>query len=392
MPATSKLPPRVLFVDDDQMLLSSMERCLGLKFDLETAISGPEALRKMEESKAFSVVVSDMRMPVMNGVQFIERARVLSPHTVFLMLTGNQDVQTAISAVNEGQVFRFLNKPIDPADIAAVIEAAHQQHQLEASERELLNKTFVGAVGIFADVMETLRPELLSRAAATEEFVEQLREQIGAPGRWEFKMASKLSLVGQAMHPGSANAPAASKEAIRQLGMVCDTSAKMVEKIPRMDLVSQIIRSVPSCDADLVVIEPRGDGDVVQMGAALLRVANLVESMSQLGVDIDDAERDIQKLLPNIHQPLLAAARAVYPLETQTEGVPVDVDDLKPGMVLHSNLQGRGGSTLLRAGRRLSETHIEKLRADKQSEGEMPPVIVTVASFRGEYGEPAIAK
>lgn len=374
------------------MLLSSMERCLGLKFDLETAISGPEALRKIEEQPTFPVIVSDMRMPVMDGVQFIERARELSKHTIFLMLTGNQDVQTAIRAVNEGQVYRFLNKPCDPSDITAAIELAFRQHQLETTERDLLNKTFVGAIGIFADVMETLNPDLLGRAAETEQMVEQLREKIGAPARWEFKIASKLALVGAALHPDASAAPPLSKESRTRLGNICDTSAKMIEKIPRMDLVAQIIRLVPNTEADLDNVEPRGEGDVARLGAALLRVGNLVEGMAYVGIEADTAMSDIEKLLPEIYQPLLAAAKEVYPAETEPVGVPVDVDDLSAGMVLHDDLMGAGGNSLLRAGRRLTETHVAKLQAEKQSTGQQMPVVITLTSFKAIHGANSVVE
>lgn len=383
------MSPRVLFVDDDQMLLTSMQRCLGLKFDLETANSGPEALRKIEEQPPFSVVVSDMRMPVMDGVQFIERARERSRHSVFLMLTGNQDVQTAVRAVNEGQVFRFLNKPCDPSEITASVELAVRQHQLESGERELLNRTFVGAVGIFADVMETLNPELLGRAAQTEGIVDQLREKIGAPSRWEFKIASKLLLLGVALQPAPSKATPTSKEGLARLARVCETSAKMVEKIPRMELVSQVIRLVPETDADLETVEPRGAGDVARLGAALLRVGNLVEGMSHVGLDAATAMIDVQKLLPEIYPPLLDAAKAVYPTDSEPLFVPVEVDDLSAGMVLHEDLLGASGASLLRAGRRLSETHIAKLKAEKQANGEHAPVVVTLASFQAEHGSDA---
>lgn len=388
------MQPRILFVDDDQMLLSSMERCLGLEFDLVTAISGLEALKKIEEQPTFPVVVCDMRMPVMDGLQFIERARELSKRSVFLMLTGNQDVQTAVRAVNEGQVYRFLNKPCDPEEIAFAIRLGLQQYELEDRERDLLNKTFVGAVGIFGDVMETLQPELLGRTADTEQFVELLREQISAPPRWEFKIASKLALLGVALQRGSCTAKPTSQEGLAHLSRVCETSAKMVEKIPRMDLVAQIIRLVPVTDADLDTVEPRGEGDVARLGAALLRVGNLVEGMVHFGVDSDTATADIQSLLPGIYPPLLKAAKAVYPENSAPSGVSVEVEDLKPGMVLQEDLYGAGGATLLRAGRHLSETHIAKLHAENQTPGKLSQikVTVTVTSFEASRDDsPAAA-
>src|SRR5882724_1862128 len=104
---------KILLVDDDAKLLSSLKRNLCFDYDLTIAESGQQALDRLEAHEHFSVIVTDMRMPHMDGVQFIEKARRVAPNTVYLMLTGNQDIQTAMKAVNDGQVFRFLNKPCE---------------------------------------------------------------------------------------------------------------------------------------------------------------------------------------------------------------------------------------------------------------------------------------
>src|SRR3972149_3481090 len=97
---------RILVVDDEQSLLNGIERRLGGEFELVTASSGEEGLRAMEEQGPIAVVITDMRMPKMDGVQFIQAARFKWPTTIYMMLTGNRDQGTAIQALNEGQVFR----------------------------------------------------------------------------------------------------------------------------------------------------------------------------------------------------------------------------------------------------------------------------------------------
>ena len=375
------MKPRVLFVDDDPMLLASMQRCLGMQFDMAIAESGPEALRIIDSGAVFSVIVTDMRMPVMNGVEFIERARAETPHSVFLMLTGNQDVQTAVQAVNEGGVARFLNKPCDPSDIAEAIEFGHRQFEYEASERELLNKTLVGALGLFTDVLEIVEPELLGRVARTEQYAEQLGTLCGIATTWEYKIAGKLIMVGFALQK---DPPAPSENPSQQLARLAAASAsaaKMAERIPRLAMVAQIVREVPATEGDLPVLEPRGEGDVVRIGAALLRVAQHVESMSHLGLDIDQADHDLRRALPKAYEPLLAAAREVYPANAESQQVSVTLAELRPGMILSDNLARTDGAILLRAGRRLSETHIEKLNSDSSLQRETMTVPITKASF-----------
>jgi CheY-like chemotaxis protein len=372
---------RVLFVDDDQMLLSSMERCLGLKLKLDTALSGPEALDRMR-STTYSVVVSDMRMPGMDGVQFIDKARQVAKHTVYMMLTGNQDVQTAIRAVNEGQVFRFLTKPCRPEEIAAAIAQAQHQYDLEASERELLNKTFVGALGVFADVVETLQPRLVGRSGKTEQIFDDLRGRCQLPARWEYKVAAKVMLLGFAMQTQQQSGVNVSPtQANMQLNRACTTAARIVQRIPRLDPVAEIIRCVPTTDGALVYAKTDDPSDVILNGAALLRVAHMIEAMVDSGVECPIAMEAIRKTLPCLNDKLATAARDAYPNDIEVEGVPVDIDNLQPGLVLFEDLTGPWGATLLRSGRELSLTHIVKLKEEKASRSKLEPVVVTRASF-----------
>ena len=109
---------------------------LRAKFSLETAESGPQGLEKIKENGPFAVVVSDFRMPRMDGVSFLEQVALLSPATVRIMLTGAADLQTAIRAINEGNIFRFLTKPCPVELLEKALQDALRQHRLVQTERE----------------------------------------------------------------------------------------------------------------------------------------------------------------------------------------------------------------------------------------------------------------
>ena len=119
-----KMSVRVLFVDDEQSLLNSIERRLGSKYFVSTAASGREALELLESSEPYPVIVTDMRMPWMEGLEFVTRAREIAPNSIYLMLTGNQDQDTAREAVNQASIFRFLRKPCHTKDLCEAIDAA----------------------------------------------------------------------------------------------------------------------------------------------------------------------------------------------------------------------------------------------------------------------------
>ncbi len=127
---------RVLFVDDDANLLASYRRQLRDQYSLDTAPDGAKGLEAVLNRGPYALVVSDFRMPVMDGLHFLSRVRESSPETVRILLTGYADLSTAIEAVNAGNIFRLLTKPCPHEALRAALEAGCRQYRLLRSERE----------------------------------------------------------------------------------------------------------------------------------------------------------------------------------------------------------------------------------------------------------------
>ncbi len=129
----------VLLVDDDPNSLLSLSRRWRGRFQLVTADSGAAAVAAVEEGlrqgRPFAAVLCDMHMPGLNGLDTLARIRALSPDTVPVMLTGDSDQQTAVAAINQGNIFRFYTKPADPALLEAGLTAALRQNRLLRAER-----------------------------------------------------------------------------------------------------------------------------------------------------------------------------------------------------------------------------------------------------------------
>ena len=131
---------KILCVDDEPNILEAYRRTLRKRFELDVACGGEEALQAIAQRGPYAVLVADMRMPGMNGVELLAKVRQIAPLTVRMMLTGNTDLQTAIDAVNQGHIFRFLTKPCSPEDFANALEAGLEQHRLLTAERQLLTQ------------------------------------------------------------------------------------------------------------------------------------------------------------------------------------------------------------------------------------------------------------
>ena len=126
--------PRILLVDDDLDFLQALRRHLRWQFDV-TLAPGPDAALELAASRGpYEVVVSDLHMPGMDGIDLLSRLRTAAPRTVRILLTGAGDVDSAIAAVNQGRVFRYLTKPCPPKTLIRELAAAVKQHRLGSPE------------------------------------------------------------------------------------------------------------------------------------------------------------------------------------------------------------------------------------------------------------------
>jgi putative two-component system response regulator len=128
---------RILLVDDDQNLLDSFRRLLKDDFELFTAEGGQEAMGVLATCGPFTVIISDLKMPDMDGIELLSRVSRSSPDTVRILLTGHADMQAAIDASNLGYVYRFLTKPCPPEILRLSIDAACRHAELVRDQREL---------------------------------------------------------------------------------------------------------------------------------------------------------------------------------------------------------------------------------------------------------------
>ncbi len=131
---------KVLLVDDDEMLLAGLKRQLRNKFKVETAISGEDAVKMVEENGPYAVVVSDYMMPGMNGIELLRQVKVSDPDTIRMMLTGSADMSTAIKAVNEGSIYKFHPKPCPAETLGNAIQSGIEEYHKVTTDQSQLKK------------------------------------------------------------------------------------------------------------------------------------------------------------------------------------------------------------------------------------------------------------
>lgn len=237
---------KILFVDDDQNILDAFQRNFRREYDVEVASSARDAATVIARKGPFAVVVSDMRMPGLDGVQFLTRLKEISPDTVRIMLTGYADVQASIAAVNSGSVFRFLTKPCSAQHMKRVLEDALEQYRLVISEKQLLEQTLSGTVKVLSELLALVNPDAYGRANRIHRLVRQMALHLGMTKTWEIENAALLSQIGCMLLPASAIQRITQGEPLDpETQQVYDMhpmiAADLLGHIPRLDNVREMI-------------------------------------------------------------------------------------------------------------------------------------------------------
>lgn len=238
---------KVLLVDDEPNVLDGYRRTLRKQFQISTAVSGSEGLVKLKEEGPFAAVVSDMQMPEMNGVEFLQSVKKRHPKVIRLMLTGNADQETAISAINEGDVFKFLNKPCNADEMASALNDAVEKYRANMIEKRLLQETLNGAIKGLLDILSITTPAVFGQTTHIVQRAKECAKHLNWDTSWELETSARLCLVGLVTVPGEITAkvveskPLSSDEA-KLFRSFPETGAKLVENIPRMKRVADNIR------------------------------------------------------------------------------------------------------------------------------------------------------
>ncbi len=206
-------------------------------------------------SGPFALVVSDMRMPNMNGAQFLTKVREHQPDTVRMILSGHADLEATIAAVNDGHIYRFLSKPCPTEKLRAAVEDGLKQHRLISAEKVLLEQTLSGAVKMLIEILGMVSPAASSKASRLQRYVLELAAALSLPEQWQWGLAAHVSQIGCVTLPQETVSKAEASQALsdeekRLFESHPEVAGKLLATIPRLDDVAAIVASQlgqPNC-------------------------------------------------------------------------------------------------------------------------------------------------
>jgi len=424
MPAEA--PPRVLLVDDERNILSALRRALrGEGYRIRVAEGGPQALALLEQEPA-DLVVSDMRMPEMNGAEFLAEVARRWPRTIRILLTGYADLESTVAAINEGRIYQYLSKPWEDNHLRLTLRRALREQALEAERERLsrelaernarleelnrtlerrveerteeirqtaamvdaayaeLKQTFATAMQVFAGVVELAEGSCTGHGRRVAELAERIAQAMGLDEveRQDLYHAALLHDVGKIGMPEAVVRRPQSELTKAQLELLRTHPLRgesVLLPLPQLRDVARIIRSHHERFDGTGY--PEGLlGEHIPLGARILAVADtycaLREGRLVPGeVSAAQAREFIAKNRFSRFDPQVVEAFLGLAVEEPPASPPpgerrlvLSAAELTEGMEVAEDLYGHNGLLLLRKGVRLSAGIIERLRAFERME------------------------
>ncbi len=370
-------PQKVLFVDDEPNLLSGMKRQLRSQFRVYTAESGQKGLEVIREHGPFPVVVSDMRMPNMDGATFLAKVRAIAPHTTRMLLTGQTDIDSAVSAINEGQIFRFLLKPCPSDALITILKDGIDQYRLVTAEKDLLEKTLRGSIKVLTDILSLVNPIAFGRSARSRKYVSHMSTKLKLSARWQYDLAAMLSQIGCVTIPNDILEKVYSKSPLGSREQEIydahpQTAHDLIMKIPRLRVVAQIIQAQKQHLGEQYKQEPKELSPVV-LGGQLIAIALEIDKHISSGESMLAAVSHLKRHPQKYHPKLLELLEDMEDVQAESVSKLISPARIKANMVIDEDIVSEKGLLIAARGQEVTEAMAVRLKAMAEN-GELKDV------------------
>lgn len=357
-------PVRVLCVDDDPRVVEGLSLHLRKDYQVLTALSGAQALERLKEAGGAAVVVSDMRMPGMDGATLLKHIMQIYPDATRILLTGEPGRDSAVSAVNTAHVFRFLLKPCSPDQLRAAVEDGVIQHRLVIAERSVLKETLIGCIKALVDVLAITSPVAFGRASRVKRMAVQLAARLDCEHFWQLEAAAMLSQIGylslpeqlvEKLHCGE---PLTSEE-LTLAGRAPEVVNALLENIPRLEPVVQIVTALNWNDEQIARL---GDG-TIGLGARILGLVLEYDTLMSRGIPVGEAIQTLRCRTARFGAGVVDKFAAhVGAAGSRAELRELPLSAVQPGMVIMQDVRTPRGLLFVARGFEVTGVFLERIR------------------------------
>ncbi len=358
--------PKVLLVDDEINVLNAYRRNLRRDYELFLANGAEQAFSIIKKYGPFYVVVSDFKMPGMNGISFLKQVREINPDTVRIMLTGFADINITMDAINEGYIFRFLTKPCPVGSLKSSIDQGIKQYQLILSERELLNKTLKGSIKTLVEILSVVNPLVFNYSSRMRKLAVNIAKRLKCENLWEIEISALVSTIGLVSVPTEIIEKALyglemTEKERKMFYSHPKIGADLIKNIPRLEVVSE---SVYYQYVDFRVPTPgyKKTGEEIPFPARILKVLNDYFLLTATQFDQQEVLRKMEKNSLKYDPKVLGALAAeLAGFDSDKVALLKDITELKEGDILADDLKDTYGFLLLPRGTELNSASLSKI-------------------------------
>ena len=387
---------KILLVDDEQNILDGFKRQLRNTFKVETAISGAEGLERLAKADPFAVVVSDMLMPVMNGIEFLKQVRKCAPDTVRLMLTGLADQSIAVNAVNESNIFRFLTKPCPTENLAKALDDALTQYKLVMAEKDLLQNTLVGSIKVITEILSMIDPVSFGEAVKTRERLKKVARELGIDNAWDFELAAMLANIGCAAIPAVVLEKLHSEQILtaqeeEMVSNIPEIGKSLLSNIPRLEKVAEMVSHQNKKVAGTSYQSSDPGRTKIELGARALKILRDLSQLELAGIETSEAINQMQGrdgwYDPQIFQVVgkLFGSELGALTKPGRERFEIRLHELCAGQTILADVRTKDGLLLLHAGNVLTVAMIQRLKNHAKLVGIREPICVDSRAPSHDY-------
>jgi CheY-like chemotaxis protein len=332
---------------------------------METALGGELALKLVAENGPYAVVISDMRMPGMDGIQLLSKIKALSPDTIRVMLTGNTEVDTAINAINEGSIFRFLTKPCSKEIMAKTLTSALLQYGLVTAEKQLLEQTLSGSIQVLTEVLSLVNPAAFSRAERARRYIHHIVTAMKLGNPWQYEVAAMMSQLGcVTLPPETIDAVYGGEKLLPNEQAQYDAHPRvaydLLSKIPRLEPIAWMIEHQNQ------PIPEAGPGDSqpvdIRQGSEILRLTLAYEKLIHKGTSRTDAVYTLSRQNRDFSPDFFSALVTLDPNAEEGEIRKCRIEDLAPSMIIQQEVRTPDGVLLVSKGQEVTSPLVLKLK------------------------------
>jgi len=371
---------KILMIDDDRDILASYQVNFRKDFIIRIAENASQAVEILKSEDDIGVIVSDYKMPNIDGVTLLKMLKQLYPDTVRIMITGYADLKTAVNAVNEGSIYRFLTKPIPPNELKTILQDALVHYNLKKNEKDLLNNTLKGTLKLLIDLVSLSIPQTLNLGTRSRTIARRIAQKLEIEDIWELEIASLLSNIGMLLLPHEiiekkSQMIELSYSELQIYNTFPEIGAKLLKNIPRFEKIA---------DAILYQNESYGSrndahkkNENIPVNSRIIRIAN--DYTYHLDNNCTPLEA-YDKMLENYY---LYDSNLLKILLSEVVGVDnsrrirqLKLSELKSGMVTAKDIKDESDTILLTKDKEISEPILIRLNQIAKVRNIVEPVLV----------------